>query len=70
MPETSISLKISPKGALSVYGLQRFPVTLYAEQWEAIFQKVPAIRQFIQANRNQLTRKEDKNGAPAGATSI
>ncbi len=36
---TEITWKVSEKGALSIYGLQRFPVTLYKKQWEKIFEK-------------------------------
>src|ERR1035438_10706055 len=45
-----MSLKVSEKGALSVYGLGRFPVTLYREQWEKLLGLADGIRQFIQEN--------------------
>ena len=46
----AMSLKVSEKGALSVYGLGRFPVTLYREQWEKLLGMADQIRQFIQDN--------------------
>ena len=45
-----MSLKVSEKGALSVYGLGRFPVTLYREQWEKLLGMADEIRAFIQEN--------------------
>ena len=53
-----MSLKVSEKGALSVYGLGRFPVTLYREQWEKLLGMADQIRQFIQDNDSQLKKKE------------
>jgi hypothetical protein len=52
------SLKVSEKGALSVYGLGRFPVTLYREQWEKLLGMSDLIRQFIQENDHLLKKKE------------
>lgn len=51
-------LKVSEKGALSVYGLGRFPVTLYREQWDKLLGMADQIRQFIQDNDSQLKKKE------------
>jgi hypothetical protein len=53
-----MSLKVSEKGALSVYGLGRFPVTLYREQWEKLLAMADQIRQFIQDNTQLLKKKE------------
>jgi hypothetical protein len=53
-----MSLKVSEKGALSVYGLGRFPVTLYREQWEKLLGMGDQIRQFILDNDQQLKKKE------------
>jgi hypothetical protein len=53
-----LSLKVSGKGALSVYGLGRFPVTLYREQWEKLLGLADQIRQFIQDNDHLLKKKE------------
>ena len=51
-------LKVSEKGALSVYGLGRFPVTLYREQWDKLLGMADQIRQFIEENDSQLKKKE------------
>lgn len=53
-----LTMKVSAKGAVSVYGLGRFPVTLYQEQWRKLLDHVDAIRDFIQANESQLKKKE------------
>jgi len=53
-----MSLKVSEKGALSVYGLGRFPVTLYREQWEKLLGMADEIRAFIQENDGALKKKE------------
>ena len=53
-----MSLKVSEKGALSVYGLGRFPVTLYREQWEKLLAMADQIRQFIHDNTHLLKKKE------------
>lgn len=49
-----MSFKVSTKGAVSVYGLQRFPVTLYQEQWIRLLDNGEKIRAFIEANKGQL----------------
>jgi hypothetical protein len=49
--------KVSEKGAVSVYGLQRMPVTLYLEQWERLLDFGDQIRQFIKDNDSKLKRK-------------
>jgi hypothetical protein len=51
-------LKVSEKGALSVYGMGRFPVTLYREQWEKLLAMADEIRQFIKDNDQKLKKKE------------
>jgi hypothetical protein len=53
-----LSLRVSEKGALSVYGLGRFPVTLYREQWEKLLTASDMIRQFIEENGSKLKTKE------------
>ena len=53
-----VYLKVSEKGGLSVYGLGRFPVTLYREQWEKLLGMADDIRQFIQDNDAELKKKE------------
>ena len=53
-----MSLKVSEKGGLSVYGLGRFPVTLYKEQWEKLLVMADEIRNFIRENDGALKKKE------------
>jgi hypothetical protein len=53
-----LSLKVSEKGGLSVYGLGRFPVTLYKEQWTKLLDMADDIRAFLKANDAQLKAKE------------
>ena len=53
-----VSLKISEKGGVSVYGLGRFPVTLYKEQWAKLLDMADAIRAFIRDNEASLKAKE------------
>jgi len=50
--------KVSVKGALSVYGLGRFPVTLYRGQWERLIGNIATVQEFIAANVATLTTKE------------
>lgn len=54
----TLSLKVSEKGALSLYGMGRFPVTLYKEQWMKLLGFSDEIKAFIQANDAQLKTKE------------
>ena len=56
--EKGLSLKVSQKGAISVYGLGRFPVTLYKEQWERLLEMTDEIRAFIRDNLDKLKLKE------------
>ena len=53
-----MSLKVSEKGGVSVYGLGRFPVTLYKEQWKKLLDMSDEIRNFIEVNDNKLKSKE------------
>lgn len=53
-----ISLKVSEKGGVSVYGLGRFPVTLYKEQWKKLLDLSDEIRKFIETNEGQLKSKD------------
>lgn len=52
-----LSLKVSQKGGVSVYGLGRFPVTLYKEQWAKLLDMTDEIRQFIADNDDKLKTK-------------
>jgi hypothetical protein len=51
-------LKVSEKGGLSVYGMGRFPITLYREQWEKLLSMADEIRNFIRENDHGLKKKE------------
>jgi hypothetical protein len=51
-------MKISEKGAVSIYGMGRFPVTLYKEQWLKLLDMSAEIRAFIAENEAQLKTKE------------
>jgi len=55
-----VSLKVSEKGGVSVYGLGRFPVTLYKEQWLKLLDITDDLRAFISAHDSELKAKEDK----------
>ncbi|MBX7097332.1 MAG: hypothetical protein K1X89_06455 [Myxococcaceae bacterium] len=53
-----ISLKVSEKGGVSVYGMGRFPITLYKEQWTKLLDMADDIRAFIKENDSKLKAKE------------
>lgn len=52
-----ISMKVSEKGGLSVYGLGRFPITLYKEQWTKLLEIADDIRAFMKAHDGELKTK-------------
>jgi hypothetical protein len=56
----AMSLKVSEKGGVSVYGLGRFPVTLYKEQWAKLLEMADEIRAFIKDNESKLKSKGDE----------
>ena len=53
-----LRLKVGEKGGLSLYGLGRFPVTLYKEQWVRLLDSTDEIRSFLKANDQQLKAKQ------------
>jgi len=53
----TLTFKVSEKGALSIYGMGRFPVSLYREQWERLLAQKDAILAFIEANADRLSVK-------------
>ena len=55
---SSIRMKVSEKGALSIYGMGRFPVTLYKEQWLKLLDMAEDIRAFIVAHEGELKAKD------------
>ena len=54
-----VSLKVSEKGAVSVYGLGRFPVTLYKEQWTKLLAMAEDIKAFIKTHDAELKTKPE-----------
>ncbi len=58
--ERATSLKVSEKGGVSLYGLGRFPVTLYKEQWTKLLDMADDIRAFLKENESKLKTKGDE----------
>lgn len=56
--QRGVSMKVSEKGGVSIYGLGRFPVTLYKEQWTKLLDMADDIRAFIRENETRLKAKE------------
>ena len=56
--QRGVSLKVSEKGGVSVYGLGRFPVTLYKEQWLKLLAMADEIRRFIEENAGRLKTRD------------
>jgi hypothetical protein len=56
--KSGLTLKVSEKGGVSLYGMGRFPVTLYKEQWLRILSSAPEIEAFIRENDSKLKTKE------------
>jgi hypothetical protein len=54
----TLRFKVSEKGAVSVYGLGRFPVTLYLEQWNKLLSQANELRAFIETNKGILKTKD------------
>ncbi len=54
-----LEFKIGEKGGVSVYGLGRFPVTLYYEQWTRLLDAADDLRAFLEENKNRLKLKKD-----------
>lgn len=53
-----LTLKVSEKGAVCLYGLGRFPVTLYASQWSRLLDQADMIRRFMSDNKSRLATKD------------
>ena len=53
----ALEFRVSEKGGVSVYGLGRFPVTLYYEQWIRLLEQVDQLREFLEANKSALKLK-------------
>jgi len=56
--QRSLRFKVSEKGGVSVYGLGRFPVTLYVEQWTSLLDSADALREYMQEHASELKRLE------------
>jgi hypothetical protein len=54
----NLEFRVSEKGAVSVYGMGRFPVTLYYEQWTRLLERADDLRQFMDENKSRLKTKE------------
>ena len=54
----AMEFRVSEKGGVSVYGLGRFPVTLYYEQWIKLLDAVPDLKVFIEENKSKLKTKQ------------
>lgn len=54
----TLTMKVSEKGALSIYGMGRFPVTLYKEQWRKLLSIAEDIKEFIKENESALKTKD------------
>lgn len=57
-PANSLSCKVSEKGALSVYGLGRWPITLYSPQWARLAEFMPQVLEFAEANKSRLSTEK------------
>jgi hypothetical protein len=54
----AMEFRVSEKGGVSVYGLGRFPVTLYYEQWNRILDAAPKLKEFLEDNKSKLKLKD------------
>ena len=57
-PKGSLEFRIGEKGGVSVYGLGRFPVTLYYEQWIRLLDRADDLRNFLEENKSRLKLKD------------
>ena len=53
----ALEFRVSEKGAVSVYGMGRFPVTLYYEQWQRLLEAAPQLKEFLEENKSKLKLK-------------
>jgi len=56
----SLEFRVGEKGGVSVYGLGRFPVTLYYEQWIRLLEAADGLREFLEQNKSRLKLKDQK----------
>ncbi len=57
--EREVRLQVSAKGGVSLYGLRRFPITFYMEEWARILERSDEIKAFIRENESKLKKKGD-----------
>ena len=62
-----LHFKIAEKGGVSAYGLGRYPVTLYYEQWQKLLDAVEPLRAFLEANKGALKMRDPKPEAEVSA---
>ena len=62
-----VNFKVSAKGAVSVYGLGRFPVTLYREQWVRLLERADDLKAFMEEHAGELAKKGEAPAAEAPA---
>ena len=55
----NVEFRVGEKGGVSVYGLGRFPVTLYYEQWNRLLDAAPDLRAFLEENKGKLKLKDE-----------
>lgn len=67
---SKLSVKVSPKGCLSVYGLRRFPVSFYADEWLALSAVMPAIEKQIKQNRAEMDERSKVTVANRAAEAV
>lgn len=65
MKDKSLRLQVSLKGAVSLYGIGRFPVTLYMDQWRAVLEEKESILAFIEENKDNLMTLDKLRAARA-----
>jgi hypothetical protein len=56
----ALEFRVGEKGGVSVYGLGRFPVTLYYEQWTRLLDAADGLREFLEENKHRLKLKDQK----------
>lgn len=56
-PARALRLQVSAKGGVSLYGIRRFPITFYADEWETVLGMAGEIQKFIRENESSLKRK-------------
>jgi hypothetical protein len=66
--KAKLTLKVSNKGGISLYGMQRFPVTLYPEQWDTVLSMADQIKAFAQENAALLAERQANPIVTADAT--